>query len=403
MLLEQKIREVYEYQRDYFSKLPSGTTRNMFADIDLKDNFVKILTGIRRSGKSTLMLQLARQQKQNGFINFEDPRLSQFEVNDFFKLEKILQAEDNKPLYFFDEIQNVNGWEKFIRILHDKKIKVVISGSNASLLSTELGSSLTGRQITYEVFPFSYSEFLNHTNLKGGLETFKEYLDTGGFPEYITTKKAEVLIQLFNDLIYRDIVVRHGLRNAQVVRNLGVFLASNVGKEFSYNRLTKNFELGSVNTVQAYISYFEDAYLFFTVPRFSFSLKQQAKNMKKIYCIDTGLVKNLSLSFSKDMGRLLENLVFVEFRRFGKKVYYFRNENECDFVVSDGSQVEQLVQVCYELNSDNLQRELNGLLEAMKTLNMHSGLILTMNQEDTIVQDEYNIIVKPVWRWMLED
>ena len=344
MLLEQQIREVYEYQEDYYKDLPMGTPRQILGDIDLNDNFIKILTGIRRSGKSTIMLQLARQRNSVNFLNFEDPRLSQFEVNDFFKLEKIFQTGTVKePLYFFDEIQNVEGWERFIRLLHDKKTKVVISGSNAALLSRELGSSLTGRQITYEVFPFSFAEFLKHTNLKGGLEPFNEFLATGGFPEYVTTRKTEVLVQLYNDLVYRDIVVRHGLRNAQVVRNLGIFLASNVGKEFSYHKLTKNFELGSVNTVQAYISYFEDAYLFFTVPRFSFSLKQQAKNLKKIYSIDTGLIRSLSLSFSKDLGRLLENAVFVELRRLGKNIFYFRNNGECDFVVTNGNQVEQLI------------------------------------------------------------
>ena len=325
-----------------------------------------------------------------------------FEVNDFFKLERIFQADNKSNIYFFDEIQNVEGWERFIRTLHDKKIKVVISGSNASLLSKELGTSLTGRQITYELFPFSYYEYLINRNTDQGISSFKEYLELGGFPEYLNSNNRNILLQLFNDLIYRDIIVRHGLRNAKVVKELGVYLATNIGKEFSFNKLTKIFELGSVNTLLSYISFFEDAYLFFTVSRFSYSLKQQTMNLKKIYGIDSALVSNLSLSFSKDKGRLLENMVFIELKRRDKDIYYYRNKGECDFVVSKNKQIENLIQVCYELNHDNLQRELNGLLEAMDELNLNSGLILTMNQDDQIVKENKSIIVKPVWRWMLE-
>lgn len=403
MLLEQQIKEVFQYQKEYFEKLSIGTPRNLLNKVDLTDYHIKIVTGIRRCGKSTLLMQLLNKINYFNFLSFEDPRLSQFEVNDFFKLERIFQADNDSEVYFFDEIQNIEGWERFIRILHDKKIRVVLSGFNASLLSKELGTSLTGRQITYELFPFSYSEYLTHRNKDQGISSFEEFLEFGGFPEYLNSNNRNVLIQLFNDLIYRDIIVRHGLRNAKVVRDLGIYLATNIGKEFSFNNLAKTFELGSVNTVLSYISFFEDAYLFFTVPRFSYSLKQQAKNQKKIYGIDSGLISNLSLSFSKDKGRLLENMVFIELKRRTKDIFYFRNKGECDFVVSKNQKIENLIQVCYELNSDNLQRELNGLLEAMDELNINSGLILTMNQDDQITQNNKNIIVKPVWKWMLEN
>lgn len=402
MLLEQQIRDVYEYQKEYYTKLSTGTPRKTLGKIDLDNYFIKVLTGVRRCGKSTLMLQLAGKQKSVNFLSFEDPRLSQFEVNDFFKLEKIFEESKKSSVYFIDEIQNVEGWERFIRVLHDKKTKVVISGSNADLLSKELGTKLTGRQITYELFPFSYAEFLVHTKLKGGLASFQRFLFSGGFPEYVSTAKLDVLIHLYNDIIFRDIVVRHGLRNSRVIRDIGVYFASNIGKEFSYNKLAVNFELGSVNTIQSYVSYFEDAYLFFTVPRFSFSLKQQAKNQKKIYGVDTGLITNLSLSFSKDIGRLLENAVFIEFRRMEKKIYYYKNTGECDFVVTNGGYVEQLVQVCYELNNDNLQRETKGLLDAMNVLNKTSGLILTMDQTDRIQEGNKIIEVLPVWQWLLK-
>jgi predicted AAA+ superfamily ATPase len=224
----------------------------------------------------------------------------------------------------------------------------------------------------------------------------------GGFPEFLTSKKNDVLINLFNDLIYRDIVVRHGLRNPDIVRELGVFLASNIGKVFSYNNLVKNFDLGSGNTVKTYISYFEDAFLFFAISRFSYSFQQQIKNPKKIYGIDTGLIATLSMSFSKDKGRLLENKVFIHLKRMGKEIHYYQQNGECDFIVSKNKHIEFAVQVCYELTPENLDRELNGLLEAMTELNLQEGYILTMDQQEQLEKNGYKIQVIPVWKWMTE-
>lgn len=400
MLLESQIKEVFEYQNSYLEKLPEGTPREILEKIDLNEPHVTILTGIRRSGKSTVLLQLKNKLQHYNYFSFEDPRLTAFEVNDFFKLEKIFESSNDT--FLFDEIQNVEGWERYIRVLHDQKKKVIITGSNARILSKELGTSLTGRQITYEIFPFSYTEFLKHLNLSAGIESFSEYLNKGGFPEFLNSNKREVLLNLYNDLIYRDIVVRHGLRNPKVLQELGVYLASNVGKEFSFNKLVKNFDLGSVNSLKSYISYFEDAFLFFTVPRFSFSLKQQAVNPKKIYGIDTGLISILSLSFSKDRGRLLENKAFIHLKRLGKEIYYFRKTGECDFIVSQNRRVEMIAQVCYELNTDNLSREMNGLTEAMDELKFKEGYIFTFNQEDQIQKDGKTIHVVPVWKWMYQ-
>ena len=400
MLLEQQIHEVYQYQKAYFKKASTGIPRNLLNTVDLKDDHVKIITGIRRSGKSTLLMQIIKEIENFNFLSFEDPRLIGFEVADFFKLEKVFQSDNSTEIYFFDEIQNIKGWEQFVRTLHDKKIKVILSGSNASLLSKELGTSLTGRQLTYELFPFSYREFLKLKNEKQNIDSFQKYLEMGGFPEFLKSANTSMLTQLFNDLIYRDIVARHGLRNADTVRDLGVYLASNIGKEFSYNKLAKTFELGSVHTMKSYISYFSDAYLFFTVPRFSYSLKQQAKNQKKIYGIDTGLMTNLSLSFSKDKGRMLENLVFIELKRKQKEIYYYKNKGECDFVVTKNKEIKSIIQVCYELNADNMAREINGLQEAMDDLGSNKGLILTFNQEDAIQNAGGKIKVVPVWKWI---
>lgn len=400
-MLESQIREVFDYQNNYLKQLPPGTPREILNTIDFSDTHVNILTGVRRCGKSTVLYQLTTKEGISNILSFEDPRLSSFEVNDFFKLEKIFEANGGaNGIYFFDEIQNVKGWERYVRVLHDQKKKVVITGSNARILSAELGTSLTGRQISYEIFPFSFSEYLKHTDATANLANFSDYLILGGFPEYLTSKKNDILINLFNDLIYRDIVVRHGLRNPDIVRELGVFLASNIGKVFSYNNLVKNFDLGSGNTVKTYISYFEDAFLFFTIPRFSYSFQQQIKNPKKIYGIDTGLIATLSMSFSKDKGRLLENKVFIHLKRMGKEIHYYQQNGECDFIVSINKQVEFAAQVCYELTPENLDRELNGLFEAMTELNLQEGYILTMDQQEQLEKEGKKIHVIPVWKWM---
>ena len=400
MMLESQIEEVLEYQIKSNLEIQEGTPREITDKVDLTGFHVKIITGIRRCGKSTALLQIARKYPHVNYFSFEDPRLSTFEVNDFFKLEKIFGKIGKSELFFFDEIQNVDGWERYVRVLHDKKQKVVVTGSNAKILSKELGTSLTGRQIPLELFPFSYTEYLAHFNLNTGVESFSGYFKLGGMPEFLNTKNRDVLLNLFNDLIYRDIVVRHRLRNPKTVKELGVFLATNAGKEFSFNNLAKTFELGSSNTVASYISYFEDAYLFFTVPRFSYSLKQQAKNPKKIYGIDTGLVANLSMSFSRDQGRLLENLVFIHLKRLDKEIYYYRQKGECDFIVSKDNKVEMALQVCYDLNADNLRREVNGLAEALNELGLTGGVILTFDQKDELEKDGKTINVIPVWEWM---
>jgi predicted AAA+ superfamily ATPase len=400
MMLESQIEEVLEYQTKANNEIHEGTPREITDKVDLTDNHVKILTGIRRCGKSTVLLQIARKYPHFNYLSFEDPRLSTFGVNDFFKLEKIFEKIGKTELFFFDEIQNVEGWERYVRVLHDKKQKVIIAGSNAKILSKELGTSLTGRQISLEVFPFSYAEYLAHFDLNAGLESFSGYFQFGGMPEFLNTKNKDVLLNLYNDLIYRDIVVRHGLRNPKTVKELGVFLATNAGKEFSFNNLSKTFELGSSNTIASYTSYFEDAYLFFTVSRFSYSLKQQAKNPKKIYGIDTGLITNLSMSFSKDQGRLLENLVFIHLKRLGTEIYYYRQKGECDFIVSKNNKIEMAVQVCYDLNTDNLNREVNGLVEALNELGLTEGFIFTFNQKDELEKDGKTISVIPVWEWM---
>ena len=401
MMLKETLRDIVKSQRKNLEEIETGVIREKLDDIDLNLPFALVISGVRRCGKSTLLLQLIRKRKNFYYFNFEDPRTAAFDVDDFQKLNDVFVEENGKSdYYFFDEIQNAQKWEIFVRQMLDKKMHFVLTGSNASLLSKELGTRLTGRHLRFELFPFSFREFLKLTKTKPGIDSFKSYLKKGGFPQYIKDKRNEILYELLNDIITRDIVIRYNLRNSKLVKEIAVYMSTNIGKEFSYRSLKETFGLGSVNTLISLISYFEDSYLFFTVPRFSYSLKKQIKNPKKIYAIDIGLSATNSASFSEDKGRMLENAVFLHLRRKYKNIFYFREKHECDFLVVEKNNIIAAIQVCYELNDDNKEREIKGLQEALENLNLKEGLILTFDQEDELSVVNKKITVMPVWKWL---
>ncbi len=397
MVLQTDIEESIAEQNVNLLAQINGQARKLGKSIKLSADFILVITGIRRCGKSTMMHQIIEKTKSEfGYFQFEDPRIFGFDVNDFPKLEGAL---GNVEYYFFDEIQNIENWELFIRKLHNKKRKICITGSNASLLSKELGTRLTGRNIQIELFPFSFSEFCSFKNLEFNNVSFIQYLEIGGFPDYVKKPKVEYLQQLFRDLLFRDIIVRYGIRNAQIVEALALYLISNVGKEYSLNNLKKIFNVGSVNSIADYIAWFEDSYILFPISKFSWSLKAMSVNPKKIYTIDTGFAQANSLSFSADKGRLLENSVFIQLRRFFKEIYYFKEKYECDFVVKERNTVTQIIQVCYNLNTDNMAREINGLKEAMAFFELKTGTIVTLNQKDDFSEKGYKIKVIPAHEW----
>ena len=400
MVLKSDVEIAFKQQQLLLEGKPTGERREQLAQVTLSKEFVLIITGIRRCGKSTLMQQLISQLNRSvAFFNFEDPRIFGFETTDFVKLDEVIG--ENTLYYFFDEIQNVNNWEIYIRNLHDKQKVICITGSNASLLSRELGTKLTGRNIQIELLPFSFKEYLSFKILKAEAATFEQYLCEGGFPDYLKTANKEVLQQLFKDIVYRDIIVRHSVRNDKVLMSIALYLISNVGKEFSFTNIKNTFGVGSVNTVIDYISWFEDSYLLFTVPKFSWSLKSVAINPKKVYVIDTGFGDANSLSYSNDIGRLFENSVYLQLRRTYKELYYFREKGECDFVVKEKNKVTNAIQVCTEISQETLPREVNGLVEALTFFDLEEGIIITMNQEDEIIQDEKKIHVIPAWKWFM--
>ena len=399
-MLKERLEKVIVAQRQELVLDEKMVLREDLSLIKPVPSFVKVVSGIRRCGKSTLLRQLLKKEKRFYYLNLEDVRLEEFELSDFVKADEIFSGlYGAHGVYFFDEIQVVSKWEKFVRFLVDKKRKVVLTGSNASLLSRELGTLLTGRHLNYELFPFTFREFLEYFTLKPSIDSFEEYFRLGGFPEYLEKKQNYVLQELLKDVVIRDVAVRFGIRNSGLLKRLAIYLISNVGKEFSFNSLKEMFSVASVQSIIDYVSFFEDAYLIFTIPKFSYSYKERQVNPKKVYSIDNGLSAANSVSFSKDIGRMLENQVFLNLRRKHKEMFYFKEKKECDFVVKEREKITQAIQVCYELNEDNKEREINGLMEALIKFKLKQGLILTYNQEDTIENQNKKILIKPAWKW----
>lgn len=402
MIPKEILSEVILSQKNTLEKLDPGNLREKEKELKIDESFALVITGVRRCGKSTLLNHLLLKQKKGYYLNLEDPRLDNFELADFNKVEVLMKELYGKNgIYFFDEIQNISKWEKFIRYLIDKKERIVITGSNASLLSKELGTKLTGRHLQIELFPFSFNEFLNLKKENPSIASFEKYLYLGGFPEYLKKENPLIPQGLLTDIITKDVVVRFGIKNTGILTKITLFLVSNVGKEFSYNSIKKAFNVKAIQSVINYIYYLENTYLIFTIPRFSYSFKQQQVNPKKVYSIDNGLSYNTSTTFSKDKGKMLENVVFLGLRRKFKDIFYFQEKNECDFIIKERESITKAIQVCYKMDETNKEREINGLISAMLKFKLKEGMILTYDQEDESNIKGKKIIIKPVWKWLL--
>lgn len=395
MIRQEEIALVIDSQRETFLKQDSGFTRDELVNIPVADSFATIITGIRRCGKSTLLLQLLRRDYQNAiYLNFDDIRLSGFETTDLTRLHREIEKREIKVL-FFDEIQIVESWEKYINQLLREGYKVFITGSNASMLSIELGTHLTGRHLSMELFPFSYSEFIKFKELKDGENAVIEYLKRGGIPEYLKTGISVVLNTLVDDILMRDIAVRHSVRDITSLRQLTTFLITNIGNLVSANKLVGMFDIKSPATFLEYFSFLKDAYLLEFVPMFSHSLKVQVRNPKKVYVMDMGLYTENSISTSDNMGRRLENLIFLHLRRKHKQIFYYKDKGECDFIVMEKNVVKEAIQVCLTINDENFDREYNGLLGAMQSFGLKEGSIVTLNQSDIFEKDGIRIRMIP--------
>ncbi len=403
MIKKSTLLEVIVFEKSKILNLDLGLERELLQDLNYSlDDYALIISGIRRSGKSTLLKQFIHSRVDESFIylNFDSAKLFSFELEDFELLDEILN-EKNIKFLFFDEIQAIIGWEVYIRQKLDERFKVVITGSNASLLSKELGTKLTGRHITKELFPFNYGEYCRYKKTENTFNSFENFLEEGGFPLFLKQNEIDLKSELINDIIYRDIAVRYNIRDVKSLKQLLIFLATNVSNLISATKLKQYINIKSTSTVLEFLSYFEQSYLIQLVPKFSYSTKVQLVNPKKVYFIDNALSESIAMNFTKDRGRKLENTVFWELRKRKKTVFYFNeNGNECDFVVfSYANQIEQVIQVCYDLNFDNQKREIKGLLDAMNYFELTSGTIITMNQEDVIMQEGKRVNVIPAFKY----
>ena len=380
-----------------------------------KDDRIIILTGLRRSGKSTLLKQLMREKKDWCYVNFEDERFLDSKAQDFELLnEALVEVYGNPKIYFFDEVQNVVKFETFVRRLQDQGKKVVITGSNASLLSKELGTRLTGRYKSFEVYPFSFYEYLRFKKILPEkewfyltekkvklLKAFEEYMSEGGLPEYLKNRDKEYVKTVYENILYRDIIARYSIKMQKVVKELVNIFATNISSQFTYNSLKKALGLSNAITVKEYSSYLSNSYLFFELQRFDFSVRKQLNFPKKIYVVDPAFSQMAGLNFSANKGHVLENLVFMELKRRNMESYYYSDKNECDFVVKDGPRIYAAIQVCYSLDNGSRKREIDGLAGAMKKFRLNKGVILTMEQEEEIVVKGGKIRVVPVFKWLL--
>ena len=278
----------------------------------------------------------------------------------------------------------------------DERFQILATGSNASLLGGELGTKLTGRHITKELYPFSYSEFLDFKKEPRCLESLGKYLELGGFPEYLKTGNDDILAQLQQDILYRDVAVRYGIRDVASLKRLLTYLISNAGRLVSPSKLTGTIGVKSPSTVLEYFSHLETSYLIHQVSRFAWSAKAQSLAPKKVYIVDPGLVRNGSVSFTPDSGSRLENFVFLEYRRRTDDIFYFSDgDRECDFIVYPHGGKPRCVQVCWTLTRDNEDREIGGLLSALDFFGLSDGTIITANTSDTILKDGKTIRVMP--------
>lgn len=400
---------------------PRPRYRQLLDSVEIKE--VTIITGVRRSGKSTLMYQMIDgllkkgvEPKQILFVNLEDKKLTKETLDDIYESYRENINLDKKAYIFLDEIHRKEGWESWIRKKYDLKSdnKFVISGSCSYLLKKEYSTLLTGRNLTFEVFPLSFEEFLlfknilpDKNNLEKGimlertmlsvLKHLKEYLNLGGFPEVLLKPqdfKMKLLEQYFDDILYKDIVDRYNLNN-QKTKDLALFLMTNVTGLISLRNLRSSLKI-SYDSIKDYLSCYKEAFLFFTSDHFSYSFKEQKTLPSKIYCIDNGLRNAVSFKFSEDEGKLVENLVFLELKRAEKEVYYWKNKGEVDFIIKNKDNSISAINVSY---TDNIEgREIKALLEFKREFNrVKELLLLTKNTE----KNECGVKFIPLWKWLL--
>jgi hypothetical protein len=391
----------------------------------VKTGEIIVIKGVRRAGKSTLttrfIKEIVKRKEDSLIVNFEDPRFRDLNLDLLNKIYEVYLEEvqpREKHFVVLDEVQVIEKWEKFARYLSEaKKVQVLITGSSSKLLSEEYSTLLAGRHVDIEIFPLSFKEFLIFKNvfIKNKIDLvkqefkiknlLKEYLNFGGFPKVVLVdekEKRSILESYFRDILIKDVQRRFNIREVEKLEILAKYYLTNISTLQSYNKV-KNFVKLSLDTVERFSKYFEIARLIFFLPKFSFSLKEQVLNPKKVYSIDLGLRNLISFKFSEDIGRLIENLVFLELFR-NKKLYYWKSQREeVDFVIKKENKIEQLIQVCYSLEDEKTKkREIKGLLNASDELKCKNLLVISWDYEGEEEFRGKKIIFVPLWKWLLE-
>jgi len=428
---KNKLKELLiEYKHRFLADRTDLIRREIQDRIEafIKFKEVVMITGTRRGGKSSLMKlicdDLIKKYKVPPsnilYLNFEDERFIEFNTDDFAQIYE-LYLQVNKPAgrqyFFLDEIQNVAGWERWVnRLYENENIKIFITGSNASLLRSEISTALTGRNRVITNFPFSFREFLVFKNYR--LEKndfyqtekraiikgfFQEYLKLGGYPEIVKINDPNLLEQYFKDIIYRDILPRYSVKKIKEIRELCLFLASNLGSIHSYNKLLSLIGVKSINTVKNYLEILEEVFLFFQINLFDYSIKRQIYNPSKIYIIDTALGNSISFKFSENIGHIYENLVFLELKRRNKEIYYWKSKKgkEVDFLIKRGLDIEEAIQVSYNMNyKKTLDREIESLLMAKDEFRIKYLTIITEDEDIEKDIGDTKIKIIPLWKWL---
>ena len=405
-------------ERDELMSRPYLVRRNnQDLDLLLNSHLIKLITGPRRVGKSTQALLMLR-DKNFAYLNFDN-----YSLLDAWDADLVMRMlDDVYPGYEYillDEVQNLDSWDLWVSELYRKGKNLVITGSNARMLSSEMATVLTGKYLQVEMLPFSMEEFFDWN--KFDLHSVKpeqktdsqvlmdDYLRNGGYPEVVASRQLtrSYLDTLFDSIIWKDVAKRHNVRNVTDLNNLAMYLVSNFCNPVSANELTTELGFSSVNTTKKYMDYLHEPYIFYYLSRYNNKLKLMKKAPRKVYVVDNGFVASKAFSLSDNLGRLLENQVFIELIRRGydveKTMFYYRsrNDKEVDFVLRKGTSIERLVQVCYDMSSPKTEkREVDSIIECAGELKCCNLTILTYNDKRIIEKDGYKIEVVPIWEFI---
>jgi len=373
---KHKLKEVLQDQQILFDKIDNLVEREVSLNDCMKGNEIIIITGIRRCGKSSLLKIISKKlNKKFIYINFDDIRFTDFKVENFEDIEEIIseiRGIKTEVIYLLDEVQNVLSWERWVNNLYAKFKKIKIDC-----------------QTTDERRIIS--------------QAFNEYFEKGGFPLVIINDDLSLSKQYFEDILNKDIIKRYGIKKVKELKDLILYLFSNVSKTYSYSTLKQISSIKSLSMINNYIEHLKNVFVASTINKFDYSIKKQRVSSSKFYVLDNSFLKTVAFNFSENMGKRLENLVFIELVRREVEVYYYLKKNECDFIIKEGLNITKAIQVCLILdNIATKNREIDGLIEAMKEYNLKEGLILTLDKEEEFMIDGKKIIIKPVWKWLLE-